>query len=93
MEADFWDRDSEYLAWLKAHPNGYVLNTEPTPKPDYLILHRVSCGHLWRKDPRQFGKTQAYRKVCSMEITELQQWADKQFSSPANLTPCGACKP
>lgn len=39
----FRDDDDGYLACLAAHPVGFVLNVNRSPRPDYLILHRASC--------------------------------------------------
>lgn len=93
MASKFRDDDSAYLAWLESYPEGYVLNTEPSPNPKYLILHKASCGQLHRKDPRQQGKTHAYMKVCAMEVVDLQQWVERHVAESANLAHCGICRP
>ena len=36
----FQDDDAGYRAWLRAWPNGFVLNCNRNPTPDYLALHR-----------------------------------------------------
>lgn len=38
----FIDDDPGYLAWITAHPDGYVLNCERAPSPRYLMLHLAS---------------------------------------------------
>ena len=45
--------DAGYLAWLKAHPAGFVLNTYPHVTSAYLVLHRVACGTINRQTCRR----------------------------------------
>ncbi|MFI3221981.1 MAG: hypothetical protein QX191_02985 [Methylococcaceae bacterium] len=37
----FTTKDEDYRAWLKTHPQGYVLNSYSRPNPKYLVLHRA----------------------------------------------------
>jgi len=39
----FVDDDPGYVAWLAAHPLGFVLNTFPHVTASYLVLHRAKC--------------------------------------------------
>jgi len=43
MIAIFDNNDSEYLAWLLANPNGYVVNMRHGYTPAYMVLHRSHC--------------------------------------------------
>ena len=38
--------DGAYLAWLRANPAGYVLNTGRTHPPEYMVLHRANCPSI-----------------------------------------------
>lgn len=46
----FKDDDGGFFGWLDDHPDGYFINCERKPKPNYLVLHRPSCPHFDR-DP------------------------------------------
>ena len=85
----FVDNDAGYIAWLREHPAGFVLNTYPHVTSSYLILHRASCrtinrslgpGRLW---------THLYGKACSDERRELESWATQRTG--AHARPCGGC--
>jgi len=45
------DNDQGFLAWLEANPDGYVVNAERRPRPNYLVLHRSVCSHLRSRSP------------------------------------------
>jgi hypothetical protein len=42
--------DAEYLAWIAANPDGYVINAEPGER-GYKLLHRVACGTIRYRPP------------------------------------------
>jgi hypothetical protein len=86
---EFLHDDGGYLAWLRDHPNGYVLNCEPNPKPSYLMLHRATCGTITGAPSSGGSWTVAYQKVCSDSHGELDRWA----AQVGPLTPCGICQP
>lgn len=69
--AVFTTNDAEYLAWLKAHPQGYVLNSYRSPTPNYLILHRAWCSSI----QKTIGV--AYLKVCADSEEGLWQWLNE----------------
>lgn len=64
----FIDDDDGYVHWLAAPPDGFVLNTQRTPRPVYLMLHRATCpkiSHLqhgasrWTHDYIKFSGNRA----------------------------------
>jgi hypothetical protein len=63
--------DSAYLAWLYAHPDGYLINTEPGGR-GYARLHRAICDTI-RSRPPFTGPS--YIKICSTSLEELDEWA------------------
>jgi hypothetical protein len=67
--------DAGYLAWLDAHPLGYVLNTNLHPTADYLILHRSTCRSISRQLPRGSLWTSPYIKTCSDDRSEVEAYA------------------
>lgn len=85
----FLDDEQGYRAWLRAHPDGFVVNSYRTPSRDYLILHKATCytisgtparGKVWTKD---------YAKTCSTNRHNLETWARQQVGG--SLKPCGHC--
>lgn len=88
----FVDDDTGYLAWIAAHPKGYVLNCERTPTPRYLVLHRADCHTV---APRNAADariwTTAYRKVTSLTAEDLISWAERETA--ASPAPCRICRP
>jgi hypothetical protein len=68
----FLDNDAGYLAWVAAHPAGYVVNTERTPSARYLVLHRATCHTMKPRDVSDYRTwTTAYRKACAMSAHDL----------------------
>ncbi len=68
MAVEYNNGDGPYLAWLQANPTGYVLNTERSHPPDYMVLHRANCPSISVLVPpaRPDGFTERdYVKVCS----------------------------
>jgi hypothetical protein len=85
----FRDDDAGYLAWLAAHPTGYVLNTARNPPPDYVILHRASCRTISGRPTRGGPWTGPYIKVCSDDQLQIAAWAG--MGTAAAPTRCGVC--
>lgn len=94
----FDDGDGPYLAWLLAHPGGYLLNRRRGKSDGYLVLHRASCRRMrtYTQMARPGGFTERdYIKVCSESLAKLQAYArgpggrpDGSFSAK-----CRACCP
>lgn len=86
----FVNDDAGYLDWLVAHPNGYVVNSQRNPVPNYLVLHRANC--TWINPPRfTVWTTGNYIKICADTIPELSSWAMTQVGG--SLQPCKVCRP
>ena len=56
----FRDRDADYLGWVAAHRDGYVINIGRSGR-GYARLHRATCGTITSRPPL----TGPYIKVCS----------------------------
>lgn len=87
--------DVSYLAWTAAHPDGFVLNVRRSPDPDYVILHRASCGSISndKQAPGAFT-ARAYRKVCAITEAELKLAAKDEGRSDGSFSKrCGLCRP
>lgn len=92
-----FDNDDEgYLAWLDAHPEGFVLNTRRSKAPDSLVLHRAGCSTLKNraKSGKAGGLTERNIKVCAMDVDCLKRWAKQQGRDSGALSQgCSLCKP
>jgi hypothetical protein len=86
----FEDDDHGYLAWLAAHPNGYVVNTTRPPSRRYLKLHAAICRTIRGVPPNGTTWTAGqYAKICAPTRGELGRWARRHFG--ANIDHCGHC--
>jgi hypothetical protein len=83
---EFRDRDSDYLGWVAAHPDGYVINIGRSRR-GYARLHRATCGTITSRPPL----TDPYIKVCSGTLMELDRWALSRTGAVAER--CGTCQP
>jgi len=83
---EFRDRDADYLGWVAAHRDAYVINIGRSG-PGYARLHRVTCGTITSRPPF----TGPYIKVCSTALTELDRWALQRSGTVAKRY--GTCQP
>lgn len=90
----FSDDDSAYMAWLAAHPLGFVVNVRQVAGSNYVVLHRAGCRFISapRDDRAYTGR--GYRKVASDSVDDLRNFTrsigrwDGSFSQV-----CGHCGP
>jgi hypothetical protein len=82
------DHDTDFVSWLTAHPDGFVLNHDHQPSRSYLVLHRASCYH-WKDNRRWLA---SYSKTCADSIDELKEWAARSTGS-SELQTCTHCSP
>jgi hypothetical protein len=89
----FIDDDNNFLQWLLNNPSGFVVNCHKKPSPDYLILHTAKCKTIRRlakkRDNWIANWTNPYIKVCALEKTKLDDWAEKEIGG--ELQPCQRC--
>jgi hypothetical protein len=84
--------DDHYLAWLRSHPNGFLLNVQRTHNRYGLMLHRTSCHTIQSDGYRKGGWTTGdYVKVCSDGREELEEWALHEVGIPPPH--CSKCAP
>ena len=89
MPKTFVDDESGYLAWVHAHPHGFVVNIDdPQITPQYPMVHVASHKSL-SSPTRTNYTTGRYFKVCSDSLEELQAWAQKKYGR--GLTRCRQC--
>jgi hypothetical protein len=88
---EFRDDDAGYLAWLAAHPDGYVINIARRYYLSTARVHHARCRTISGQNPRGGAWTGPYVKVCAEHLAELGQWAINQVGEP--IPPCGSCHP
>lgn len=81
------DDDQGFFDWLDDHPDGYLINCERSPKPNYLVLHRPSCPHFDRAPSIHWTKD--YIKICSARRDDLEEWAVGTVGGDVTL--CKTC--
>lgn len=87
----FRDDDAGYLAWLAAHPDGYVINIARSPNAAGARVHDAGCRTICGQIPRGGARTGPYVKVCAEHLAELEQWAIDHVGEP--IPRCGTCHP
>jgi hypothetical protein len=93
----FTDNDGAYLRWLRAHPNGYVVNTTRGLSLNYMVLHRARCTSIsdYRgAEPGAFTE-RGYVKACAETVDELRAWVRANGRRVGTFTSeqCLMCKP
>lgn len=91
----FENDDLGYLAWTKAHPNGFVLNVRRVADRTYVVLHRAACGSISNDRETQGAFTgRDFRKFCATSATELQLAAKREGRIDGSFSKrCGLCRP
>ena len=90
--------DEPYLAWLHAHPAGFVLSLRRDRSGAVAVLHRAGCGTI-RKYSQQVRRgaftERDVIKVCSDAIEPLMAYArtdgGRPDGSPSHR--CRSCNP
>lgn len=88
---NFRDDDAGYLAWLAAHPDGYVINIARSHTASEARVHHAGCWTISGQNPRGGAWTGPYVKVCAEQLAELEQWAIDEVGEP--IRRCGTCSP
>ncbi len=70
---DFIDDDAGYLAWVRAHPDGFVVNAPRSGGSVPLILHGARCTFI-SSVIRSNYTTTSYYKVCAEDREALLRW-------------------
>ena len=92
---EFKDNEKRYFEWLAAHPDGYVLNVRSKADPNYVVLHRASCGSISSSKPAPGAYTcRGFRKWCAETILNLRVAAKKEGRQDGTFSKrCGHCRP
>jgi hypothetical protein len=81
----FSNDDAGFLAWVDAHPNGFVLNLD-TNGPRKTVIHRVDCGWFTSSDPSE--KHTSVKKACSDWEHGLTIWGEREGHT---ISRCNRC--
>lgn len=68
----FDGNDSAYFAWLARNPMGYVVNVRRTCSPDYVVLHRASCGLISNARAEGAYTERSFSKLCGPTLADIQ---------------------
>lgn len=90
----FAEDDAGYIAWVKAHSDGFVVVSWNPPRPEYTSLHRADCHHINPEKARHVENwTHSYIKACGDTIEDLNAWAERTFgASNQGLYHCKHCE-
>ena len=91
----FSDDDLGYLAWIAAHPDGFVLNVTCLPDPHRVVLHRANCASISNDThaPRAYTGGD-HRKICATSEAELKFAAKDEGRRDGTFSKrCGLCCP
>lgn len=89
LVTEFRDDDAGYLAWLVAHPQGYVINIARSYNPTDAHLHRADCPTIGGSPGG--ARTGPYVKECATHLADLKQWANESVGQ--SIRPCRRCQP
>lgn len=83
--------DLGYSRWLADHQHGYVINIQRTHNPRDARLHGAACPTITGTPAQGDTFTGDWVKICSMSLTELDDWALQQAGSA--VPRCPTCQP
>ncbi|PBS12396.1 hypothetical protein CMZ82_09570 [Lysobacteraceae bacterium NML93-0792] len=85
----FDNREEDYLAWVQAHPQGFIANMDDNRNvPQYPMIHRASHKTMSSQKIGNFT-TGGYVKYCSLDLGALERHLQKQHARP--ITFCSVC--
>jgi hypothetical protein len=88
---EFRDDDAGCLAWLAAHPDGYVINIARSHSATEARVHHAGCRAISGQSSRGGTWTGPYVKVCAEHLAELERWGIDQVGE--SIRRCGICHP
>jgi len=89
MEEVFDKNETGYLRWVATNQTGFIVNTDHDHRSDdYPMVHRATHRALTSERRRNYT-TGRFFKVCSNDITDLEQSARRVRNR--SLTRCAKC--
>jgi hypothetical protein len=64
------------LAWIAAHPDGYVINIARTYHVTAARVHHADCWTINRQTASGKAWAGPYVKACAKHVAELDKWAN-----------------
>lgn len=86
----FQDDDEGYLAWSRAHPDGFVVNALRGSLGD-PVLHRADCWSIATRTGERGRWTHDYVKLCAEETGPLVMWGYQTHGT--GVRECQQCGP
>ena len=90
----FENDDAAYLKWIAENPEGFVLNVERSPRPEYLVVHRATCSTIAKARHDGAYTERGYRKIVANELNELRGFARRIGRADGSFSKiCSHCRP
>lgn len=88
---EFYDDDEAYVAWLNAHPTGFVVQSGGTKNltKTGLIIHMASCDNA-RYGPSGSRRLTSNVKACHTDSLTLRAWGNQKTGEVPK--PCANCE-
>lgn len=89
----FESDDQKYLAWINAHPEGFVLTSNNRLTPRHTVIHSAFCNKIkvLTGNAKPGGFTESdYIKVYAESVGELEKWACGERAD-ASARECSLC--
>jgi hypothetical protein len=86
----FKDNDEGYLAWSRAHPDGFVVNALRGTLGD-PVLHRADCWSITTRTGERELWTHDYVKLCAEATGPLVMWGYQTHGT--GVRECQQCDP
>lgn len=94
---EFDNDDDSYLRWIAQNPYGYVVKTNRSKSPDYMVLHGAYCSSISEhggKATHGAFTERAYVKICAADVNDLRSWVRRQGKPDGSFSSeCSICKP
>jgi hypothetical protein len=86
----FINDDRSYLAWVKSHRGGFVLDAPRRSGRAQRVLHLASCAEI-RLGKRRHWTTGQRLKACCLDMAELLEWSQETAGAEPSI--CQTCRP
>ena len=86
--------DAGYLDWLARNPYGYVVNVRRRLDPEYVVLHRATCGSISATLVAGAYTERDYVKLCGRSFADVCQAPTYCGRAKGSFTKrCSHCNP
>lgn len=82
-----------YLDWVRAHPEGFVLNLRDRADSNYVVLHRAKCWTISDSTKADGAYTErSYRKGGAISVDDLRTIARQEGRIDRSFSKCCALR-